>query len=144
MKKIILGIFVVVVALAVLAGIKVLQIRKLMASGGGQLPPETISSAIVKEEKWEGTLSAIGSVTAAQGVNVSAELAGKVVEIGFESGATVAKDDLLVRLDTSSEEAQLRAAVAQVSGRASAPSARANFAPRARSRNPNWIPPKPP
>lgn len=115
MKKTILGIVIVVAALAVLAGIKVMQIRKLMASGAaGQMPPETIASAIVTEEKWEGTLSAIGSVTAVQGVNVSAELAGKVVEIGFESGASVAQGDLLVRLDTSSEEAQLRSLEAQV------------------------------
>lgn len=114
MKKVILGIIVVVIALAVLGGTKVLQIRKLIANSRTQLPPETIASALVTEEKWESTLSAIGSVAAAQGVNVSAELAGKVVEIGFESGATVAQGDLLVRLDTSSEEAQLRAAEAQV------------------------------
>lgn len=114
MKKVILGIIVVVIALAVLGGTKVLQIRKLIANSRTQLPPETIASALVTEEKWESTLPAIGSVAAVQGVNVSAELAGKVVEIGFESGATVAQGDLLVRLDTSSEEAQLRAAEAQV------------------------------
>lgn len=114
MKKVILGIIVVVIALAVLGGTKVLQIRKLIANSRTLLPPETIASALVTEEKWESTLSAIGSVAAVQGVNVSAELAGKVVEIGFESGATVAQGDLLVRLDTSSEEAQLRAAEAQV------------------------------
>ncbi len=114
MKKVILGIIVVVIALAVLGATKVLQIRKLIANSRTQLPPETIASALVTEEKWESTLSAIGSVAAVQGVNVSAELAGKVMEIGFESGATVALGDLLVRLDTSSEEAQLRAAEAQV------------------------------
>ncbi|HLP78198.1 MAG TPA: efflux RND transporter periplasmic adaptor subunit, partial [Candidatus Paceibacterota bacterium] len=48
-----------------------------------------------------------------QGVNVTPEIAGTVVEIAFESGATVNKDDLLVRLDTSSEKAQLRALEAQ-------------------------------
>jgi membrane fusion protein (multidrug efflux system) len=49
-----------------------------------------------------------------QGVTISPEIAGKVSEITFESGAVVAKGDLLVRLDTSSEEAQLRAIEAQV------------------------------
>ena len=48
-----------------------------------------------------------------QGVTLTAELPGTVREIAFESGATVAKGDLLVRLDTSSEEAQLRALEAQ-------------------------------
>ena len=66
------------------------------------------------EEKWPDTLTAIGSISAEQGVTVSPEIAGKVSEIAFESGAVVAKGDLLVRLDTSSEEAQLRAIEAQV------------------------------
>ncbi|TAK96835.1 MAG: efflux RND transporter periplasmic adaptor subunit [Verrucomicrobia bacterium] len=77
------------------------------------MPPESISSAVVHEEKWQGTLGAIGSVTAIQGVNVTPEIDGTVREIAFESGAIVAKGDLLVRLDTSSEEAQLRATEAQ-------------------------------
>jgi membrane fusion protein (multidrug efflux system) len=44
---------------------------------------------------------------------IAPEIAGKVSEIAFESGATVNKDDMLVRLDATSEEAQLRAAEAQ-------------------------------
>ena len=114
MKKIIFGIVIVVAVAAVLGGIKVMQIRNLMPGASHQMPPETIASAIVKEEKWEGTMSAIGSVAASQGVNVTTELGGKVAEIGFESGAVVAQGDLLVRLDTTSEKAQLRAAEAQV------------------------------
>jgi membrane fusion protein (multidrug efflux system) len=47
-----------------------------------------------------------------QGVTVATELAGKITKIAFESGATVAAGDLLVQLDTSTEEAQLRAAEA--------------------------------
>ena len=46
-------------------------------------------------------------------MTVTPEIAGIVREIAFESGAVVAKGDLLVRLDTSSEEAQLRALEAQ-------------------------------
>ena len=46
-------------------------------------------------------------------MTVAPEIAGNVSEIAFESGATVNQGDLLVRLDTSSEEAQLRAAEAQ-------------------------------
>ena len=69
---------------------------------------------MVREEKWQGTLTAIGSITAVQGVTVTPEIPGTVREIAFESGAVVAKGDLLVRLDTSSEEAQLRALEAQV------------------------------
>ena len=48
-----------------------------------------------------------------QGVAVSPEIPGITHEIAFESGAEVSKGDLLVRLDASLEEAQLRALEAQ-------------------------------
>ena len=97
-----------------LAGVKALQFKKLMAAGNSFAPPpECVSSAVVREEKWQGTLTAIGSITAVQGVTVTPEIAGIVSEIAFESGAVVSKGDLLVRLDTSLEEAQLRALEAQ-------------------------------
>ena len=113
-SKIFIGAAIVLAVLLVLAGIKALQIRALIAFGKSFVPPpQTISSAVVKEEKWPDALTAVGSVSAAQGVMVSPEIAGAVSEIDFESGATVHKGDLLVKLDTSSEKAQLRAAEAQ-------------------------------
>ena len=97
-----------------LAGVKILQIRKLMAgSKSFASPPESVSTVLGREEKWQGTLTAIGSVTAVQGVMVTPEIPGIVREIAFESGAVVSTSNLLVRLDTSAEEAQLRALEAQ-------------------------------
>lgn len=111
-RKLFIGIGIVVVIVAVLAAIKIMQIRTLLAA---PQPPqvETIATAVVTQEAWPDTLSAVGSVSAAQGVTVAPEIAGTVSEIAFESGATVKQGDLLLRLDTSSEEAQLRAAEAQ-------------------------------
>jgi membrane fusion protein (multidrug efflux system) len=77
-------------------------------------PPETVTTALVKADSWENALTAVGTLTAVQGVNVSAELAGKVVKIAFESGTTVKKGALLISQDTSSEEAQLPGMEAQV------------------------------
>ena len=114
-RPIIIAVIIVLAVLAVLGGVKALQIRAMIAVGKSFVPPpETVSTAVVHEEKWPDTLAAVGSITAVQGVTISPEIAGKVSEIDFESGAVVAKDDLLVRLDTSSEEAQLRAIEAQV------------------------------
>jgi membrane fusion protein (multidrug efflux system) len=114
-RKIILGIVIVVVVLAVLAGIKTMQIRTLLAFASSYTPPpETVASMAATEESWPDLIPAVGSVSAVQGVIVSPEIAGKVVEIDFESGATVQKGDLLVKLDSESEQAQLRAAQAQV------------------------------
>ena len=114
-RKIILGIAIVVVAFVVLAGIKTMQIRTLIAFGASFTPPpETVASMPAEEANCPNLIPAVGSVSAVQGVIVSPEIAGKVVEIDFESGATVNKGDLLVKLDSASEQAQLRAAQAQV------------------------------
>jgi membrane fusion protein (multidrug efflux system) len=78
------------------------------------LPPDTVTTAAARADSWETSLSAVGSLTAVQGVTVAAELAAKVVEIAFEPGTKVKRGDLLIRQDTSVEEAQLPGAEAQV------------------------------
>lgn len=114
-KRITISILIVFVVVAALAGVKALQIGALVkAADSMKLPPESVSSAVAREEKWQDSLAAVGSITAVQGVKMTAEIPGTVREIAFESGAVVAKGDLLVKLDTSSEEAQLRALEAQV------------------------------
>jgi len=94
-------------------GIKILQIGKMMSTPM-VMPPTTVSSAVVKEEDWAPTLSAIGSVSAVQGAVVSAELGGVVAEIDFQSGGVAKKGDVLMRLDSSAEEAQLHTAEADL------------------------------
>jgi membrane fusion protein (multidrug efflux system) len=114
-KRILFAVLGVILIIAVLAGIKALQIRSMIDSGKKFVPPaETVTTAKVTGEAWETSLASIGSLTAVQGVIVSAELAGKVVKITFEAGTPVRKGDILLRLDTSSEEAQLPGAVSQV------------------------------
>jgi len=113
-RKILIAASGLIAVVAVLAGIKALQIRALIKSGADfSIPAETVSAAEVKQETWESLLPAVGSVSAVQGVVLRAELAGTVREIAFDSGATATKGQVLVRLDTSSEDAQLRAAEAQ-------------------------------
>jgi len=112
--KVAAAIFLVVIIVGGLAGVKTLQIQKLVASAKAVAqPPESVSAVIARTEKWQGTLKAIGSVAAVQGVTITPEISGSVREIAFASGAGVAKGDLLVRLDTSIEEAQLRSIESQ-------------------------------
>ncbi|PYJ22083.1 MAG: efflux transporter periplasmic adaptor subunit [Verrucomicrobia bacterium] len=97
-----------------LVGIKGLQISKMMAAAKATTqPPQTVSSAEVREENWAPVLSAIGSVSAVQGAIVAAELGGVVSDIKFENGGSAKKGDVLMRLDTSSEEALLRSSEAE-------------------------------
>ena len=94
-------------------GIKILQIGKMMSTPM-VMPPTTVSSAVVEEEDWAPTLSAIGSVSAVQGTVVSTELGGVVAEINFQNGGVAKKGDMLMRLDSSAEEAQLHTAEADL------------------------------
>lgn len=117
-KKVVIAVFFTLIGLGLvvgfLVGTKVIQIKALIASGENfEVPPEYVTSAIVKEELWRQTLDAVGSLTAVQGVLVSTEVAGKVDDLHFESGESVESGQLLVELDTSSEEAQLAAAQAE-------------------------------
>jgi len=112
-KPIILAILGIIALVVLIFGIKVLQIGKMMSTPM-VMPPTTVSSAIVKEEDWAPTLSAIGSVSAVQGAVVSTELGGVVAEIDFQNGGVAKKGDLLMRLDSSAEEAQLHTAQADL------------------------------
>ncbi|EDY82703.1 auxiliary transport protein, MFP family, putative [Verrucomicrobiia bacterium DG1235] len=75
-------------------------------------PPAVITSAVAGEQTWEQTVNATGSLQASKGVMVSSEVPGTVAEIYFESGQEVQQGDLLIKLDDSTEQAQLRAAEA--------------------------------
>jgi membrane fusion protein (multidrug efflux system) len=114
MKKVLLSIAIVLAVLGGLGAVKVLQIRSMIEAGKHyQEPAETVSSVEASAEKWQQSIKAVGTIAPVRGVNIAAEISGTVVEIAFESGATVKQGDLIVRLDTSSEEAQLRALEAQ-------------------------------
>jgi membrane fusion protein (multidrug efflux system) len=100
-----------------LAGVKVKQISSLMRMGRAMAqagpPAEAVSTAKAMEQRWEGTLTTVGSLAPAKGVTVSSEAAGLVTAIRFESGARARQGQVLVELDTSVERAQLASATAR-------------------------------
>ncbi len=73
------------------------------------IPTFPVSVQPVKPVDWTPTIEAIGFVEPNQGLDISNETAGKVKAIKFESGQQVKKDDLLISLDASIEEANLKA-----------------------------------
>lgn len=113
-RKLLIAAGILLVIVGVIAGIKVAQIRSMIAAGESfVLPPEAVSSARVQRVDWEVTDQAIGSVTPVQGVLVRAEVGGLVARIAFESGSVVREGQVLVELDASSERAQLASAEAR-------------------------------
>jgi membrane fusion protein, multidrug efflux system len=112
-KRMLLMLAAVIVFIALVGGFKFMQIKKAMSQSFTP-PPEAVTTVVAKPESWGTSLNAIGTVAAVQGVTVSADLPGLVDQIVFDSGRAVNAGDVLVRLDTKQERAQLAAAEAQV------------------------------
>jgi membrane fusion protein (multidrug efflux system) len=117
MKRTLLVVLAIIAGLlvvGVLAGVKYLQIQKMIAQHAHfAMPPVAVTSLVAAEEEWVPALKAVGSIAAVQGVTVSTDQPGIVTKINFESGHKVKEGDLLVQLDITQEEAQLKSAVAQ-------------------------------
>lgn len=73
-----------------------------------QPPAVTISSSTVEAKTWQSYLPAVGSLTATNGVDLSPEVSGKIETIKFNSGQTVKQGDVVIVLDTSIEQAELK------------------------------------
>jgi membrane fusion protein (multidrug efflux system) len=90
--------------------VKFQQIQTAIAQGAAfQPPPEAVTTIVTQEEQWPATFRAIGTMAAVQGVTVSADLAGTVDRILFDSGQAVGEGVVLAMLDTRQEKAQLAA-----------------------------------
>ncbi len=113
-KRFLLIFFVLLLTAGTVAGIKFLQIRTMMAAPPPAFPPETVTTAVVAAARWEQSLTAVGSCVPVQGVTVAAERPGRVSRIAFEAGSGVAAGELLVELASETEEAELRAAEADL------------------------------
>lgn len=90
------------------------QYQQFQARMGAERPAAVVSSAPVEAVDWPQEIEALGSLVATQGIQVAAEVAGRVQLIEFQSGARVAAGDLLLKLDASAEQAELRALVADL------------------------------
>ncbi|MFN2621764.1 MAG: efflux RND transporter periplasmic adaptor subunit [Chthoniobacterales bacterium] len=109
------GVLAVLALLCLLGDLKAFQFLSMTMAGKKMMPPPTtVTSTAVKEEEWRPIFSSIGTISAVQGATVSAELAGTVAQVRFENGGVAKKGEVLVRLDASSEEAQLKSAEADL------------------------------
>lgn len=106
-KRFALIIFLSILLFGGLFGWKFLQISEKIKSIPIP-PPPVIAAATVKRSDWQSYLTGVGSLEAVAGVEVSSEVAGKVINIHFESGQTVKRGQLLLELDASTDVAELK------------------------------------
>ncbi|WP_137392099.1 efflux RND transporter periplasmic adaptor subunit [Rhodoligotrophos defluvii] len=76
------------------------------------MPTATVSAEAAKEQSWQQRISAIGTVRATRGIEVTSEVAGRITIANFESGQDVKAGAELIQLDDSTEQAQLKSDLA--------------------------------
>ena len=106
-RPMLIMIVVVLVIVAIIAGVKFVQISALIAQSKMPLPAAVVTALHVPYADWQPNVSAVGSMKAVRGVDVTTEVGGIVRTIGFKPGQEVAAQALLVQLNADSDIAQL-------------------------------------
>jgi membrane fusion protein (multidrug efflux system) len=116
MRKFVLGLVFLVFA-AFIGGVYYLHFHFLpgqarIAIAGMKPPPTGVAVEQARSEDWAPHVTAIGSFKAVPGIDVASQVAGIVAQIAFKNGQDVEKGALLVKLDDSTEQADLNANMA--------------------------------
>ena len=113
LKKLFLAVLAISLVIGVLVFIKFNQFAVMGEAGAKMvLPPQTVTAMSIENTEWEQVIAANGTVSAVQGVTVSAEVGGRVTDINFESADSVTAGQVLLQMDTASEDSQLASAKA--------------------------------
>ena len=81
------------------------------ASGG---PPQTVRDAPATTGDMPITIDALGAVTPLATITVKTQIAGRLMEVGFQEGQMVKQGDFLAQIDSRPYEAALALAQAQL------------------------------
>jgi membrane fusion protein (multidrug efflux system) len=83
--------------------------------GGGQGGPAAVEVGRAEALTLTDDVQAVGSLKASQGVMLRPEVSGRIARLGFAEGQRVRRGQLLVQLDDTLQQAQLKQAEAQAS-----------------------------
>ncbi len=96
-----------VLALAGALGFGFFQHVKALIASAPKPSPATVSTTTAQMTAWQPQVTAVGSLSAANGVDVATQVAGVVSSIPIHSGATVEPNALLVQLNIDPDKAVL-------------------------------------
>ncbi|GAB6139841.1 efflux RND transporter periplasmic adaptor subunit [Methylosoma difficile] len=87
------------------------RMTKQFMTAGGE-PSQTVSTLVASHQDWQPKQSAVGSLRAVQGVEISAEVSGQISQIYFQQGQPVQAGQPLLQLRADDEQARLSALTA--------------------------------
>lgn len=114
-KRMIIMLLIVGVVLGIIFGFELFVAPAFKAKFLASLanPPQTVSTTVAATQPWQQQVTAIGSLRAVRGADLSAQVGGIVSAIHFESGADVPEGALLVELSAADDQAKLDSLKAQ-------------------------------
>jgi pyruvate/2-oxoglutarate dehydrogenase complex dihydrolipoamide acyltransferase (E2) component len=113
-RRMLIMLGVVLLIVLVLAGYKAFSIYTMIQGFSAPKPPISVAVATATERPWQARLPTVGTLKALQGVDLSLETDGTVVDVQFESGQKVKAGQPIVRLDSAVESALLETAKADL------------------------------
>lgn len=107
---------VIIIAIAIFGSIGAYVYRQISAMSEMSFtpPPVTVVAAIAKSETWSSTLTAVGTIKAARGIELSSEESGEIIAIKVKSGSWVAAGELLITLNNRVELASRKRQIANL------------------------------
>ncbi|MEK0362240.1 efflux RND transporter periplasmic adaptor subunit [Pseudomonas sp. CBC3] len=114
LRRMLLMLGAVIVVVLILAAIKFNSIYTQIQQFKAPKPPVNVEVVESRRQPWQRQLSAIGTLTAFQGIDLSVEVVGTVSDVQFRSGEKVNKGQPIVLLDSEIEQASLVAAEADL------------------------------
>ncbi|QWD67441.1 efflux RND transporter periplasmic adaptor subunit [Polynucleobacter sp. MWH-Aus1W21] len=99
------GVFLLLGLIFAFNQLKTFLIKNFIAGMG--LPPATVSTMVIASSEWQPKLTSVGNVRAFRGVELSTELGGLVQTVPIKSGQDVKEGELLIKLNDTSDVAQL-------------------------------------
>jgi membrane fusion protein (multidrug efflux system) len=107
-RRLILAVVAVVALIVLIAGIKAISIyRMIQQSKANGAPAQTVTATTAGYSDWQPEISAVGSVRAVRGVDVTTEVTGLVRSVDFRSGDDAKRGQVLVRLNSDADVATL-------------------------------------
>lgn len=110
-KRLLMAVVLLVLVVGGIVGFNLFRDRMIAGFFAGmQPPPVTVAVTEAEAVTWRPGVEAIGTASAAQGVDLATETAGIVEEVLFSANQRIARGDLLVQIRDDVERADLAAA----------------------------------
>jgi len=107
-RRVIIAIVAVVVLIVLIAGIKAIMILRMIAQAKANgAPAQTVTATTAAYSDWQPEISAVGSVRAVKGVDITTEVTGLVRSVDFRSGDDAKRGQVLVHLNADADIATL-------------------------------------